>query len=177
MKSLSVLILSVWTMVAPMSAGATMVRFSDLVVGTLSPGGQLIHRFTYEFAGFELEAFQDIEISFSHLQFVSIFNPTGGGGDISVAINQVNRPPGAAGTFSIVAMTDGPSLSRSFTVDAIVSGAMPNTLPFSVNQLQPGTFAFQEQLSTGSAHHMPEPATFGYVALAIATVCIRLFRK
>lgn len=177
MKPISGLILSTWVLFAPWSATAATIGYDVRVVGSLSPGGNPIHRFTYTFNGFNLEPFEEIEIRFSPLDFLSIFNPTGGDVDISVVTYQVNNPPGAAGTFSLVALTDSASLAQPFTVDAVILGDVPATLPFALNRLEPGTFAFVEQLSTGTAHHLPEPATFGCVALALVAGLIRVSRK
>lgn len=177
MKVISGLIFSACVLLVPWTAGAASIDYTVQVVGVLGPGGDPIHRITYSFNGFDLEPFEEIEIRFSPLQFTSIFNPIGGDVDISVVTYQVNNPPGAAGTFSLVALIDNPSFDRPFAVDAILSGDVPDTLPFALNRLQPGTFAFVEQLSSGSAHHVPEPASFGGVALAVSVAVLRLSRS
>jgi len=164
------LVLSTLLLFGPSPARAAAIEYSVGVVGVTTPGGEPVHRFTYTFTGFELEAFQEVEIRFSPLQFVSIFNPVGDGIDISVVTYQVNNPPGAAGTFSVVSLIDAPSLIGPFSVDAILSGPVPNHLSFAVNRLVPGTFAFVEQLSTDSANYVPEPSSLGCVALSFVTV-------
>ena len=169
MKHIAGLILST-LLLAPFAGIAGTIQYSVTDAGVTSTGDP-VSRFTYTFPGITLEAYQEIEIRFSPADFVSIFNPVGNGPDIDVITLQVNNPPGAAGTYSLVSLTDNPPLSGIFSVDAVLSGNPPATLPYFINQLEPGTFAFLERISSGSAQNtepIPEPASAGYVVIGIA---------
>jgi hypothetical protein len=168
-------------LLAPCAGVAGTIHYSVTETGEVTSAGDPVHRFTYAFSGFSLEAYQEIEIRFSPEEFIRVFNPSGGP-DFDVMTLEVNNPPGASGTYSIVSMADNAPLTGIFSVDAVLTGNIPAILPYYINRLEPVTFAFLERVTSGEAAQdaapIPEPASAGYIVIGVAlAAAIRLKRR
>jgi hypothetical protein len=167
--------LTVGAMLLSCTAIAGTIQYSVTDVVTPMSVGDPVRRFTYTISGFSLEPYQEIEIRFSPSDFVSISNPTGDSPLFSVLVLAVNNPPGALGTYSIMSLADNPPLGGLFSLDAVLIGDVPPSLPYYLNQLDPGTFEVLEQLSSGTAFGVsgvPEPSPAGYTAIGLVLLAL-----
>ena len=145
----------------------------------LTPLGPHSYHYDYFVSTVSFSADQELDIRFDPTIFGSISNATAGPGFFLVPCCQPNNPPGTAGDYAIIALSNILSPTGSFGVDVTVLGsAVPGPQPFFINQLD-AQFNILFRVSAGvtvadpppAPTTVPEPASYLLIALAMLVGC------
>jgi hypothetical protein len=165
-KTLS-LALWIGLVAANLPAGTVSYDFSTLPYAAPqdAPAGSSMLQVTYLLSNFTFEANQELDIEFDPTLYSTMSNGQAPSG-FAVTLFQPDNPPGAPGDFSALALTNGPSVSGSFSVDVVYFGSgQPGPQSYTVNQFDnQGNFvATVDSGYTGLADNtagVPEPGSF-----------------